>query len=292
MANIQLHERDGIARLVFDRPESRANVLSTGLWTELIGHLETLTAARVRGLILSSAKPGVFIAGADLQEIAGGDATSIGSLIALGTRALALLEALPFPTVAAIDGAALGGGLEVALACDFRVVGSHPKVQLGLPEIRLSLIPGWGGTQRLPRLVGVEEALDRMLSGESYDARDPAPDDLVDATVESDALLAEAERILGDDTAEVREAKRDPIPPELLPSPEYLAELPAQLELLEPAKKGAAIELLKVVLGGAGLPLTQAIPLETAAFLKVATAPESRQAIADFFAARRKPEGS
>ena len=112
------------------------------------------------------------------------------TFIELGLRVLDTLEALPFPTVALIDGAALGGGLEVALACDFRLCGTSPKVQLGLPEIKLGLVPGWGGTQRLPRLVGVEEAINRLLSGESYDATDPPPEDLVDETVPSDELDA------------------------------------------------------------------------------------------------------
>src|SRR5919202_527408 len=92
--------------------------------------------------------------------------------------------------------AALGGGLEVALACDFRVCGTNPKVQLGLPEIKLGLIPGWGGTQRLPRLVGVEEATERLLSGEIYAPPAPPPEDLVDEAVPSEALTDPARRWL------------------------------------------------------------------------------------------------
>src|SRR5688572_4802736 len=158
----------------------------------------------------------MFIAGADLKELGSADAGGTRGLIELGHRVLHTLEELPYPTVAAIDGAALGGGLEVALACDFRLCGTGPKVQLGLPEIKLGLVPGWGGTQRLPRLVGVEEAIERLLSGESYDVTDPPPDDLVDETVPSEQLAQAGSNWLATgDWREVREAKRSPVPADL-----------------------------------------------------------------------------
>src|SRR5215210_861225 len=179
MSAIHLSVTDGLARLTFDQPDSRANVLSTALWTEFGQALDSLVhRPGLTGLVLASAKPGIFIAGADLKELADADPADpepTRAFIELGLRVLETLEALPFPTAALIDGAALGGGLEVALACDFRLCGTGPRVQLGLPEIKLGLIPGWGGTQRLPRLVGVEEAINRLLSGESYDDTDPAP---------------------------------------------------------------------------------------------------------------------
>src|SRR5436305_801740 len=188
---IRLAVTDGVARLAFDQPGSRANVLSTALWTEFGRTLDELAhKPGVTGLVLESAKPGIFIAGADLKELSAADEGATRTLMELGLRVLHTLEELPFPTVAIIDGAALGGGLEVALGCDFRVCGTNPKVQLGLPEIKLGLIPGWGGTQRLPRLVGVEEAVNRIISGESYDESDPPSDDLVDEWAESDELIA------------------------------------------------------------------------------------------------------
>src|SRR5262245_57833719 len=184
----------GIALLTIDQPNSRANVLSTSLWTELGKALDGLAhRPNVKGLVLASEKPGMFIAGADLRELADADPANPAptrTYIELGLRVLDTLEALAVPTVSLIDGAALGGGLEVALACDFRLCGTSAKVQLGCPEIKLGLVPGWGGTQRLPRLVGTEEAINRLLSGESYDATDPPPDDLVDETVPSDELHA------------------------------------------------------------------------------------------------------
>jgi enoyl-CoA hydratase/carnithine racemase len=212
------------------------------------------------------------------------------ALIELGLRVLDTLESLPFPTVAIIDGAALGGGLAVALACDYRLCGSSPRVQLGLPEIKLGLLPGWGGTQRLTRLVGVEDALLRMLSGESYDNDDDTPpEDLVDETVPSDQLAESAMRSLAtDEWREVREAKRDPVPAELLPSAEFLAEIRHTLDAMAEPMKPAAAEIVKVVFEGALTELAAGLRLETAAFLRLAGTPNSRHLIAEFFAQRKK----
>ncbi len=288
--SIDLTLSDGVARLVFDQPDSRANVLSTKLWGELGRTLDGLVARTdVRGLVLESAKPGIFIAGADLKELAGADPASTRTLIELGLRVLETLEALPFPTVAAIDGAALGGGLEVALACDFRVCGTSPRVQLGLPEIKLGLLPGWGGSQRLTRLVGVEEALERLLSGECYDASDPAPDDLVDETIDSGELLSAANRWLQTgDWQEVRSLKRAAVQADLLPSAEFLADIPHTLEEIDPPMQAAAGEILKVVLQGAVGDLASGIRLETEAFVRLAASDNAKMLIAEFFAKRKR----
>src|SRR5262249_58984542 len=134
---VKLVGEEGVARLTFDQPVSRANVLSTALWTEMGQTLDGLVhRSDITGLILESAKPGIFIAGADLKELAEADPANPAPtrvLVELGLRVLETLEAMPFPTVAVIDGAALGGGLEGALACGFRVCGSSPRVQPGCP---------------------------------------------------------------------------------------------------------------------------------------------------------------
>jgi enoyl-CoA hydratase/carnithine racemase len=153
---------NGVAVLTFDQPGSRANILTREMWGELRTALEQLAGeAGIRGLVLASAKPGIFIAGADLKffaTVAEQNDPAVAELIRFGLDTLELLETLPFPTCAAIDGAAVGGGLEVALACDTRLLGTNPRVELGLPETKLGLIPGWGGTQRLPRIAGMELA--------------------------------------------------------------------------------------------------------------------------------------
>src|SRR5262245_39485912 len=150
-------------------------------------------------------------------------------------------------------------------------------------------MPGWGGTQRLPRLVGVEEAIERLLSGESYDATDPPPDDLVDEMVLSDHLNAAARRWLATgDWRAVRALKKAPVPADLLPSAEFLAETRQTLDVIDDPMKPAAAEVLKVVLQGALTDLSAGIRLETGAFLRLAGTPNSRQLIADFFAKRKR----
>lgn len=290
---IRISVDGGIARLTFDQPDSRANVLSTALWTEFGQALDTFAnRADIKGLVVDSAKPGIFIAGADLKELAHADPAKPAptrTLMELGLRVLDSLEALPFPTLAAIDGAALGGGLEVALACDFRICGSNERIQLGLPEIKLGLLPGWGGSQRLTRLVGVEEAMERLLSGESYDASDPAPDDLVDETVESEQLTEASHRLLASGGwQDIRKLKKSPVRADLLPSTEFLTDIRQTLDELDPPMRPAASEILQVVLQGSLADLATGIRLETDAFVRLAGTPNNRELIADFFAKRKR----
>src|SRR5205807_10480493 len=126
----------------------------------------------LRGLILTSGKPGMFIAGADLKELGGAkpDPELTRKLVKRGLDLIAAFENLPFPTVAAIDGACMGGGLELALGFDYRLAGSHPKTEIGLPETKIGLIPGWGGTQRLTRVVGPNVAPETICAGEAAKA--------------------------------------------------------------------------------------------------------------------------
>lgn len=288
---IRVEFADGFAQLIFDQPNSRANILSQALWTEFEHVLQTVARQPHRGLLLTSARPGIFIAGADLKFLAeamANDPTPITAFIEHGNLVLNLLEQLPFPTVALVDGAALGGGMEVALACDAIVMGSHPKAQLGLPEINLGLIPGWGGTQRLTRLVGVEEAVDRLLSGESYAANDPPPEELA-ILVDSAELHATASGLLKPETALIkRRLKLAPLDADELPGKDILPELMATLETLEPQKLLAAQSVLAVVLQGARLPLEQAIGQETAAFLTLVRSEEARELVQAFFQKRAR----
>ena len=122
--------------------------------------------------MLVSGKPGMFIAGADLKELgkADGDAELTRRLVQRGLDIVAGIEKLPYPTVAAIDGACMGGGLELALGFDFRLASTHPKTEIGLPETKIGLIPGWGGTQRLTRLIGPSLAAEMICAGETVNA--------------------------------------------------------------------------------------------------------------------------
>jgi 3-hydroxyacyl-CoA dehydrogenase/enoyl-CoA hydratase/3-hydroxybutyryl-CoA epimerase len=165
---------DGVACLVLDVPGRSVNVLSRRVLDDLSAALDRVGAASTFDLlIVRSGKAGSFIAGADLHEFArvttAAEATAISET---GQRLFDRLAALPIPTVAMISGACLGGGLELALACDYRVVVDDPRTLLGLPEIELGLVPGWGGTQRLPRTVGLERAFQIILGGRRLNARD------------------------------------------------------------------------------------------------------------------------
>ncbi len=156
---------DRIAWLTFDQPGSSANSLSRSAMEELAGRLDEIVATQPRGLVVVSGKTG-FIAGADVREF--GQVSSPEEAVPFIRAAHAILERLerlPFPTVAAINGYCLGGGLELALACRYRVCVDDPKTVLGLPEVLLGIHPGFGGTVRSVRQVGVTAAMDMMLTG-------------------------------------------------------------------------------------------------------------------------------
>lgn len=178
----------GIAELVFDDPGRDVNVLGMAAVDELEHALDRLgTGTGVRAIVVRSAKAECFIAGADIREIAAVTEASIAVGHAARVQALlGRLAGLPFPVVAAIRGACLGGGLELALACHHRVAASHPSTRLGLPEVKLGLIPGFGGTQRLPRLVGVRRALGMILKGYNLGVDDALAAGLVDDVLPSE----------------------------------------------------------------------------------------------------------
>ena len=285
MSAVRLEERpDRVAVLTLDQPNSRANILSAGLWADLDAALAPLQSRTdLCGLVLASAKPGIFVAGADLKfflHLPGPNDPACRELVGQGLRVLGVLESLPFPTAAAIDGAALGGGLEVALACDFRLVGTHPKVELGLPETKLGLIPGWGGTQRLPRLVGLELTVDLLRTGRSLDGPAAVATSLALVQVPSDDLVEHAAGVLlgqGAGLADRRRLRSDPVP-----------EWDRRGSRADEDDSDAVLEAVNAAVRGAALPLADGLAVETEAFLRVAGSDEAKQLIAEFFAARRR----
>jgi 3-hydroxyacyl-CoA dehydrogenase / enoyl-CoA hydratase / 3-hydroxybutyryl-CoA epimerase len=163
---------DGIAILTFDLPGSPANLWSESTLRQFVWHLEQIEHnPAIRGLILRSAKPGIFIAGADLKALRHLCPARMEQLIWLGQATFDRLARLRMPKVALIHGACAGGGYEMALACDWRIATDDPATKIGLPETQLGLLPGWGGTVRLPRLLGLRRALDVILSGKLYGAK-------------------------------------------------------------------------------------------------------------------------
>ena len=178
-----------IARIVVDRPTDNVNAIDPPLIAALGRAVADAREARPRGLVIVSAKPDQFVAGADLTMLANRPSAA---QLSQGSREIQRifsdLAALPFPTVAAINGSALGGGYELALACDWRIAADAPSVRVGLPEVSLGLLPGAGGTQRLPRLIGLPRALDQILNARRSNARRALRAGLVDEVVHPAAL--------------------------------------------------------------------------------------------------------
>jgi len=190
------YDAEGIAWVVFDDPESKVNVLGTEQMRQLDAVLDELYKRKPKAVVFISAKPGIFIAGADINELQRIHDASLGAdLSRAGHRIFAKIERLGVPTVAAIDGACLGGGCELAVACRYRVAADGPKTQIGLPETQLGIIPGWGGSQRLPRLIGLGAALDIICAGKSVSADKARRIGLVDAAVPSVVLRETATRL-------------------------------------------------------------------------------------------------
>jgi len=193
-------DSEAVAELRFDTPGEKVNLLSVASLNRLSQLLDELApqcaAGKIRAVLLTSAKKGVFVAGADVKGFVevtrAGDRAAASTMIRYGQKLFDRIATLPVPTVAAVNGACLGGGLELALACAARVAGDSTDVTMGLPEVRLGIIPGWGGTQRLPRLLGVSRALDLILTGRSLTARQALKIGLVDAVAPPEGILAAA----------------------------------------------------------------------------------------------------
>ena len=192
MNALRLEHDDGVAIVTIDLPGEPVNKITAGLRTEfaeLFGRIESDTT--VKGIVLMTGKPDTWIAGADIDEfLAMNGATDAESLSRGGQALLARLESLRVPVVAAIHGACLGGGLETALACHYRIASDHPKTVLALPEVQLGIIPGAGGTQRLPKIIGLQRALDMILTGRNIRAKKAWQMGLVDELVHP-AILRE-----------------------------------------------------------------------------------------------------
>ncbi len=183
----------GVAWLTFDQPNSAANLWSEATLRQFVWHIEQIERTpAVRGLVIRSAKPGIFIAGADLKSLRKLCPARMEQLIWLGQAAFDRLARLSMPKVALIHGACAGGGYELALACDWRIATDDPTTKIGLPETQLGLLPGWGGTVRLPRLLGLRRALDIILTGKLHAAKAAFKKGLVThlAPVEAAPVLA------------------------------------------------------------------------------------------------------
>ena len=192
-------DADGVVSLTLDKPGTSANVLSSEVLVELGALLGGLAAALPRALIVRSTKPSGFIAGADIREFTAFKGPEDAfALIRAGQGVLDRLESLPCPSVAAIHGFALGGGLELALACHYRIAVNDDSLALGFPEVQLGIHPGFGGTVRAVRVVGVRPAMELMLTGKPVRADKALKIGLVDRLVSAQELEAAARAMVLD----------------------------------------------------------------------------------------------
>ncbi|MCX7320713.1 MAG: enoyl-CoA hydratase-related protein [Hyphomicrobiales bacterium] len=184
---VELTKLDDCALLRLNRPEA-LNALSFTVLKEISDALTEVADWKVRALIVTGAGEKAFCAGADTKELGGRSTIECKRGAEMGQATFAKLDRLPFASVAAINGFAFGGGLELALACTFRV--ATPNAKLGLPEIKLGLIPGYGGTQRLPRVIGEARAMEMIMTGRTVAAEEAQRIGLVHRLVEGNAVDA------------------------------------------------------------------------------------------------------
>ena len=270
-------EEDGIAFIRFDRADSSANVFDTATLRQLATIVNELDQRPLRGVIFVTSKPAVFIAGADLKELAG--AQDRAGLVELGQQIFTRIAALRCVTVAAIHGACAGGGFEMSLACDYRVASDAQVTRIGLPEVKLGLIPAWGGSTRLPRLIGLRRALKVILEGDLMPSRKARQLGLVDATAPRERLTLLAKHFV--DKGKPRRSFR------------HLAWVPAWQAMGALARKSvlkktrgqypAALRAIDVVTKAVVRSLPQSLAAEKKAILDLAEDDVSRNLIRIFF---------
>ncbi len=184
---IEFTRVEEFALLTLNRPDA-LNALSMALISDLAARLDEVAKSNARALIITGAGPKAFCAGADIKELQGRSLMAQKQGGEFGQATFAKLDTLPMPSIAVINGYAFGGGMELALACTFRLATRNAK--MGTPEIKLGLIPGYGGTQRLPRVVGEARALEMVMTGRTVDAEEALRMGLVNRLIDGDAVAA------------------------------------------------------------------------------------------------------
>ena len=284
---------DGLGILTFDLPDEKVNKLSREVFGELAEILVRLSQdPRVRSLLVRSGKTDVFIAGADLKEFTKIGPDEISAASARGQALFEQLARLPFPTVAAINGACLGGGTEFALACDYRVMSDAFTSRIGLPEVRLGIFPAWGGCVRLPRLIGLTAALDLILTGNQLDARRAKRVGLVDEAVPRAMFEDFARRFArsksGTGKRAARRARRPPLVSALEATPvgrRIIFEKARKKVLAETGGHyPAPVEAIAVIEESWGLPVEAALEVESRRIANVFGGEVQRNLLNLFFA--------
>jgi 3-hydroxyacyl-CoA dehydrogenase / enoyl-CoA hydratase / 3-hydroxybutyryl-CoA epimerase len=273
---IQRKIDNGICVLTFDRPESGANIFDEATMRDLAGHLDAIEKDNsLGGLIITSAKKSIFVAGADLKTLLKQAQTGeLRAFIAEGQRVFNRLAALKIPTVAAIHGATAGGGYEVALACDWRIATDEPATKIGLPETGLGLVPAWGGTTRLPRLIGAEKAAEVITKGKLYSAKEARELGLVDELAPRDQLVDLAKK-------KIQSGK-----PKRTAPPKINKEIPAPRSSGNDAPR-RALEIINKA-----APLDESLRMELDAIVDLGETEATQNLIRNFFLADKYKKGA
>lgn len=280
---------DGILVLTLDRAGSSVNALSRAVLDELSEIVERVSFEPPKGIVIRSGKPAGFIVGADVKEFEGFERTgTVLDALENGQRILQKLAKLPCPTVAAIHGVCMGGGTELALACRYRVAVRAPSTRIALPEVKLGIFPGWGGSARLPRLIGAPAALELMLTGRSASAENAEAIGLVDRLASPELLLDTAKEMIAHRHARGFTQRAVAWASNIWPARQILAPIlvkqtaakvrkdqyPAPFALIETWRRG-------------GSNIGQRLRLEARAVAKLAQTPTARNLVRVFFLQER-----
>jgi len=260
-----------IALLTFDQPDKGANILSHHIMEELSSHLDELEQRNdLAGVVVISAKPTIFIAGADIREFAASmnvDADQTRAMCRWGQDLFGRLQKGPWVSVAAVHGTCVGGGTELALGCDRRVVARSPKTEIGLPEVKLGIYPGWGGTVRLSRQIGLANAIKMITSGNSATAEEAFQLGLAEDIVSPEELLPAAIRMVREEQTTKqyladRESKQQPISISETEIGFMGATASAYIQQQTKGQYPAPLAALEALIGGAMVDTASALELE------------------------------
>ena len=272
-------DADGIGWITFDNPAGRANVFNPATQAALREALSALSAAPVKSVVIISAKEKIFIAGADLKWLGQISDTAAAAAVAREGQALfSLLADFKVPVICAIHGACAGGGFELALACHWRLASEAPETVIGLPEVGIGLIPGWGGCARLPRLIGVQAAVGHILKASLVPAAEAKASGLVDELVPAATLRDQAR------AAALRLAAGG-LPARPAPAAVPEGFLTAQRQNVSVRMRGqpAPLAVLSAVEQGFGRTLAEALEIEAQEFGTIAAGDVAKNLIQVFF---------
>lgn len=287
-------KEDGIGILYFDLPGEKINKFSTPVVKELEEWVEKLKNENLKCLLIISKKKNIFIAGADINEIKNYTDPELGYQTGLrGQKVFENISKLPFPTIAVIDGACMGGGTELSLACTYRLASDNPATKIAMPEVNLGILPGWGGTQRLPRLIGLQRSLDIILTGKNLNAKRAYRNSVIDKIiaaewVEEHAIEFAGEILAGKDDKYMQRRKAKGLPAKFLNNTSFGRNLMFKKATEQVMKKTgghypAPLRILDVLKQTHNLPMDKGLDIEARALGDLIVTPISKNLIQLFF---------